>query len=59
MKTLVISDLVTMRSALAQMAGICLLVYVFISFATQSIVAGAAAASRSCARPSAWRPRRR
>ncbi len=43
MKTLVISDLVTMRSALAQMAGICLLVYVFISFATQSIVAGAAA----------------
>ena len=43
MKTLVISDLVTMRSALAQMAGICLLAYVFISFATQSIVAGAAA----------------
>ena len=43
MKTLVISDLVTMRSALLQLAGICAIVGAFISIATQSFVAASAA----------------
>lgn len=43
MKALIISDLVTMRSALLQLAGTCVIVGAFISIATQSFVAASAA----------------